>query len=181
LGRVAAAAVLAAALTLSTAAPAAAHTDTGEFSAVQAEPKPGGDGVYTIDVFLEFTNDGHGAEGAELTVTANGEAVAMAPGDRPGAYTGEVTLEPGTATIVATSPDPVAERTFTVEVPEQTATTAAPTTTEPPSPTSTEPEEDDGGSGRGILWIALLLAGVGIGIGLVAWWRSRRSGATTTP
>jgi hypothetical protein len=176
LGRVAAAAALTAALLFSMAAPAAAHTDTGEFSAVQAEPKPGADGVYTIDVFLEYTNDGHGAEGAQITVTANGESVAMAPGDRPGAYSGEVTLAPGTATIVATSPDPVAERTFTVEVPEQTTTTAAPTTTEAPATTTTEPLDDDegGGSGLGILWIALLLAGVGIGIGVVLWRRNRQ-------
>ncbi len=75
------------------AGPVAAHTETGTFSATRAEPST--DGTYTIDLLLTYDNDGHGAEGAALTVTVQGPTggpvpVAMAPGDRAGAYTGDV-------------------------------------------------------------------------------------------
>lgn len=183
-----------AAIVLLSATPASAHTDTGEFSATRAEPN--GTGGYTIDVLLTYTNDGHGAEGADVTVTAQGPTgdpipVPMTAGDREGAYTGDVELtEPGIYTISASSPDPEAATTFTVEVPEATTTTteAAPTTTAPVAASSVASavaaDEGDSDSDEGApWWSALVFAGIGavIGVAFVRWRNARKAGAGSDP
>ena len=178
---------------LGVAVPAAAHDETGEFTAVRAEPSPTGDGrTLVVDVLLTYTNDGHGATDAEVTLSFENPQVdvtvppvTMAPGDREGAYTAEVDLpSPGAWTLTVSSPDPAATRSFAVEVAQTTTTTTAPTTTTGPTTTTDTPPEDDDEESSTVPWIylALVLAGVGIGIALVAWWRTRRGpgGDSTT-
>jgi len=177
------------------AAPAWAHDETGAFSATRAEPNASGG--YTIDLLLTYTNDGHGAEGAALTVTAQGATgpaitVPMAPGARAGAYTGDVVLDPpGTYTITASSPDPVASTTFTVEVAAPTTTTTAgapattagaPTTTttdEPATTTTTtiaaEDESSSNSAANVVVNGALLVIGAASAFFAIRWWRNRRS------
>ena len=168
-------------------APAPAHPATGEFTATRAEPNSAGG--YTIDVLLTYTNDGHGAVGATVTVTAQGPTggpipVPMAAGDREGAYTGDVELtEPGTYTISASSPDPEAVTTFTVDVAAPTTTTTEAPTTTAPAPASSvasvvASDTDDSNSEEGApWWSALIFAGIGaaIGVAYVRWRNARRS------
>ncbi len=171
------------------AGPVAAHTETGTFSATRAEPST--DGTYTIDLLLTYDNDGHGAEGAALTVTVQGPTggpvpVAMAPGDRAGAYTGDVAAAtPGEYTVTAASTDPEAATTFTftVEAPA-TTTTAATATTDTAGSTGTSPvttattEADDSDTSPNVATIvanvALLAIGAAAAFFGLRWWRRRR-------
>ena len=174
------------------ASPAGAHTDTGTFSATRAEPN--GTGSFTIDLLLTYDNDGHGAEDASLTVTVQGPTggpvpVTMAPGDRAGAYTGDVAVETtGEYTVTAASTEPEAATTFTfaVAAPAPTTTAAeAPTTTAADSDTTTTAAEgegdDEGGDGNlaSIMANGLLLAiGATGAFFAIRCWRKRRGGPT---
>ena len=179
------------------AGPAGAHTDTGTFSATRAEPN--GTGSFTIDLLLTYDNDGHGAEGASLTVTVQGPTggpvpVTMAPGDRAGAYTGDVPVETtGEYTVTASSTEPVAETTFTFAVAEMattTTSTAEATTTTTDDETTVTPaggsdgaDDDRDGEGEGnlasIVVNRLLLIGGATGAFFaIRWWRNRGSDAS---
>jgi len=167
------------------AAPAWAHDETGAFSATRAEPNASGG--YTIDLLLTYTNDGHGAEGATVTATAQGPSgdpipVPLTAGDRAGAYTGDVVLDPpGTYTITASSPDPVASTTFTVEVaaPTTTTTAGAPaiTTTDEPATTTIGAEDESSSNSAANVVVngALLVIGAAGAFFAIRWWRNRRS------
>lgn len=168
------------------AGPVAAHTETGTFSATRAEP--GEDGTYTVDLLLTYDNDGHGAEDATLTVTVQGPTgapvpVPMSPGDRAGAYTGDVAVDDaGDYTVNASSADPEAQTSFAFTVAEATTTTEAdaPTTTEggADAPTTTAAADEDGdGNLASIVANGLLLAiGAAGAFFAIRWWRKRRGG-----
>lgn len=176
---------------LAGAGPAAAHTDTGTFSATRAEPS--GDGTYTIDLLLTYDNDGHGAEGAALTVAVQGPAgapvpVAMTAGDRPGAYTGDVAVDaPGDYTVTASSADPEAQTSFTFSVaaPATTTTEAAAdattSTTAADTTTTTAEDEDEDDTTSNVASIvantALLAIGAAAAFFGLRWWRRRRDAA----
>ncbi|HMQ25039.1 MAG TPA: hypothetical protein PKA98_03560 [Acidimicrobiales bacterium] len=178
---------------LGVAGPAAAHTDTGTFTATRAEPA--GDGTYTIDLLLTYDNDGHGAVGAALTVSVQGPTgspvpVTMAPGERDGAYTGTVAVsDPGDYVVTASSTDPEAQSTFTftVAAPTTTTTTAEATTTtdgaEPSDdeagPTTTAAGDEDSGTAASVAAIAALaLIGAAAAFFGLRWWRGRRNDTT---
>ncbi len=190
--RLLATAAVVAALLVVGAAPASAHTDTGTFSATRAEP--GADGTYTIDLLLTYDNDGHGAEGAALTVTVQGPVgdpvtVAMSPGDRAGAYTGDVAVDAaGEYAVTASSTEPEAETTFTftVTAPATTTTTAAVTASsaagaEVGATTSTTAADDEDSSENPASIVAnglLLVVGAAGAFFAIRWWRKRRGGPT---
>ena len=165
------------------AGPAAAHTDTGTFSATRAEPAA--DGTYTIDLLLTYDNDGHGAEDAALTVTVQGPTggpvpVTMAAGDRAGAYTGDVAVAtPGEYTVTASSTEPEAATTFTFTV-EAPVTTTTTTEAEADAATTTAAASDDGdGNLASIVANGLLLVlGAAGAFFAIRWWRTRRGGPT---
>ena len=175
------------------AGPAAAHTDTGTFSATRAEPAA--DGTYTIDLLLTYDNDGHGAEDAALTVTVQGPTggpvpVTMAAGDRAGAYTGDVAVAtPGEYTVTASSTEPEAATTFTFTV-EAPVTPTTTTEAEADTTTTTEAEADaatttaaasDDGDGNLASIVAnglLLVLGAAGAFFAIRWWRTRRGGPT---
>lgn len=178
---------------LGAAGPAAAHTDTGTFTATRAEPAT--DGTYTIDLLLTYDNDGHGAVGAALTVSVQGPTggpvpVTMAPGDRDGAYTGTVAVgDAGDYTVTASSSDPEAQTTFTftVAAPTTTTSTAEATTTtdgaEPSDdeagPTTTAAGDGDSGTTASVAAIAALaLIGAAAAFFGLRWWRGRRNDTT---
>ncbi len=186
-------ALLAAASTLllvTIAGPAGAHTDTGTFSATRAEPAA--DGATTIDLLLTYDNDGHGAEDAALTVTVQGPdggpvPVTMAPGDRAGAYTGEVATDAaGEYTVTASATEPEAETTFTFTVAAPATTTTAaeatPTTAADTDTTTTTAADDDEGGDGNLASIAvnglLLAVGAAGAFFAIRWWRKRRGGPT---
>ncbi len=186
-------AAVSAVLLITGAGPAGAHTDTGTFSATRAEPVA--NGTTTIDLLLTYDNDGHGAEDAALTVTVQGPSgapvpVAMAAGDRAGAYTGDVPTEAaGDYTVTASSTEPEAETTFTFTVAAPaTTTTAAETTATTAADTDTttttaagDDNEDEGGDGNlaSIAANGLLLAvGAAGAFFAIRWWRKRRGGPT---
>ncbi|MBL8775941.1 MAG: hypothetical protein JNK12_08425 [Acidimicrobiales bacterium] len=185
-------------LAVATAAPAGAHTDTGTFSATRAEPAA--DGTYTIDLLLTYDNDGHGAEDAALTVTVQGPTggpvpVTMAPGDRAGAYTGEVAVETtGEYTVTASSTEPEASTTFTFAVAEVATTTT--TAAEAPATTAADPEattttaadrdgtddegDEDGNLASIVVNGLLLIAGAAGAFFAIRWWRNRRGDASAS-
>lgn len=171
------------------ASPASAHTDTGTFSATRAEP--GAAGTFTIDVLLTYDNDGHGAEGAALTVTVQGPTggpvpVTMAPGDRAGAYTGTVPVETtGEYTVTASSTEPEAETTFTFAVAEvattTTSTDGATTTTDSDTTTAAAAADDEDSAENPASIVAnglLLVLGAAGAFFAIRWWRKRRGGPT---
>ncbi len=178
---------------LGSAGPAAAHTDTGTFSATRAEPAA--DGTYTIDLLLTYDNDGHGAVDAALTVSVQGPTggplpVTMAPGDRDGAYTGTVTVgDPGDYVVTASSTEPEAQSTFTFTVaapattttgPEATTTTAAADTDREATTTTAADDEDSGSSVANVVANgALLVIGAAAAFFGLRWWRGRRRDSTT--
>ncbi len=186
-------AAVSAVLLITGAGPAGAHTDTGTFSATRAEPVA--NGTTTIDLLLTYDNDGHGAEDAALTVTVQGPSgapvpVAMAAGDRAGAYTGDVPTEAaGDYTVTASSTEPEAETTFTFTVAAPaTTTTAAETTATTAADTDTttttaagDDNEDEGGDGNLASIVAngaLLAIGAAVAFFAIRWWRKRRGGPT---
>ena len=161
--------------------PAWAHGDTAEFTATRAEAN--GDGTYTIDVLLTY-DDGDAVEGATVTVAAvglDGSQITLVPGDRAGAYSGDIELRvPGDYALTASSDDPAATTTFAVTVEETTATTTAsesPTTTEAASTTTTAAaDEDTAANPASIVANGLLLVVGAVGAYFaMRWWRKRRN------
>lgn len=165
------------------AGPASAHGDTAEFTATRATP--GADGTTAIEVLLSY-DDGDGVEGAALTVTVDGPGaeavpVAMAAGDRAGAYTGQVEVtEPGEYTVSASSTDPEAATTFTFTVAPTTTTSEATATSatavaSTDSTTTTEPASDSGSNVASVIAnTALLAIGAAAAYFGLRWWRRRR-------
>lgn len=186
------AASVAALLLVVAVSPASAHGDTATFTEVATGVNP--DGSYTVDVLLVY-DDGDGVEGADVTVTADVPGfgpipITMEPGDRPGAYTGDVVFDTDAeVTFTATSASPAATSTFTTPVDAATPTTAAaPATTAvdvPATATATatddsggESDDDTGSSAPNIIANgALLLIGAAGAFFAIRWWRNRRSTA----
>ncbi len=174
------------------ASPASAHGDTATVDEVGTSVNP--DGSYTVDVLLVY-DDGDPVEGADVVVTADVPGfgpipITMEPGDRPGAYTGDVVFDTDAeVTFTVTSTSPAATRTFTTPVDSATPTTAAAPTTTVDTPatataTATATDESSGESGDDdtgssapniIANGALLLIGAAGAFFAIRWWRNRRS------
>ncbi len=174
------AAALASLLLLLWAAPAGAHSETGEMTVIVAEQT--GPSTVRLEVGITFTNDGHLAEEATVSATfaGSGGPSLTAPVTlghiSGGRYGTEVELASGTWEANIASIDPEASATTTVVVSPDFGTT---TTTSPSSTTTTaapvvETDSSDSGTSWAVPVIVVAVAlAVGAAIGVLLAFRKR--------
>lgn len=120
--------------------PAAAHSDDGRIEVIAAEPT--GDLSVAYELALTYVNDGDPADGATVTLAADGTdgaivgPVTLEATGQPGRYAAAVTYPaPGQWEVRLSSLSPTATATRTEIIAPATSPTPPPAAT-PPAPTS---------------------------------------------
>ncbi len=161
------------------AAPAGAHSETGQMTVITAEQN--GPTTVHVEVGITYTDDGHLAEGATVSVTFAGSggpsltAPVRLDHVSGGRYGAEVELAPGTWEANVASMNPESSATATVVVrPDFGTTTSAPSTTTTSVPSVITEEADSGTSWTVpvIVVVAVALA-IGAAIGVLLAFRKR--------
>jgi hypothetical protein len=174
MGRVLGAAVLAVAVLLVPAAPAAAHGDKIKLDVA-------GDGANGVTVLARY-DDGHPVDDKilRLVLTATGDAgrragpIQLNPAaEGRGFYSSGALLAPGRWTVVVTAPASNAPRT------SATIDTRPPQTALPPAAARPERAEGADRDGAGAWWISGLLVAVAVVVGGLVLAARRRSAAPT--
>jgi hypothetical protein len=169
---------------LAMSAPALAHDDQGVLvGEYVADPADAPEGTYRVR--LTYSNDGHPAEGATVTLTAadgTGGVIAatpMSPVD-VGEYEAAVSFpNPGvwTVTVVAQAPAATFEQAVTIAEPEPSSTTTTTTAGTDLDAEAIAGSDDDGGSSTGLVIGVVVAVLVVAAAAAVVIWRRRAASA----